>query len=291
MPPRHLPPHAIYYGVAPLIALAAIGPVVISSVGVPWLPNFIVVGLAYGTLIQHPVLAAAWCAFGPAPVLWRLFLSLLWTCIVSFGIVLPLLLDEHIRGSDVLIIVPVSIANWFLVQVPIWGVALLFGLRLRHQGTPVAMSQIQREGQFGIRQLMIYTAFVAVLLGLGRLVFPQLLLDDRKNGVWILGLVFATQILTSLPLIFATLLPRLAIPSVLLSLLLLAAGTGVEIWIAGQMPNWNAPEDAWIVAAINTVGALWTLLTAAVVRGAGYHFGAPRVGEQTASESLNLSAS
>lgn len=270
---------ALYWRVALLIALAVLGPIPIYALAGRWLPELLVIGLGYGTVIGHPVLAAAWCALGPSSLGWRLPLSFVWTCLVSSAVVLPALLPWNFHQIDLLIVVPLAIAVWFVVQVPLWGVSLLFGLRLRYQGATAERSlpKNNREQQFGIRQLMAYTAVVGVLLGIGRIVLPQLLGQIPPDEFWwILGLVFATQILTSLPLIFAALLPRLVLPSVGLALLLLAAGTALEIWIAQQLPGWNRQSDHWAVVMINIAGALWTLAAAAIVRWSGYHFGVPQ---------------
>jgi hypothetical protein len=274
------PPTAIYRRVALLIALAVCGPALVYFVGRRLLPDLLIVGLGYGTIVGHPVLAAAWCALGPGALRWRLPISFAWTCLVSIAVVLPAVMDRYLPRGELLLVVPVAIVIWLLVQVPLWGISLLFGLQLRYQAVPAEMRRADnRERQFGIRQLMIYTAAVGVLLGIGRLLLPPLFDRLPPDGlVGILCLVFATQILTSLPLIFAALLPRLAIPSVLLALFLLAAGTAFEIWIAQQMPGWNRRSDHWAVIGINITCALWTLAAAAIVRKSGYHFGVPLAG-------------
>jgi hypothetical protein len=128
------------------------------------------------------------------------------------------------------------------------------------------------ENQFGIRQLMIITATVAIVLGVSRAVVLAIAptFDGRVGGeAAIFIFLAAAGILMTLPLIVATLLPRLALPASLVILLLIGLGTAWELPLMRAFQTAPGP-DTWHFVWINAVQAAWILAVAGVVRLGGH---------------------
>jgi hypothetical protein len=65
------------------------------------------------------------------------------------------------------------LGEWMVLQIPLWALAIGYGIRLRHRDD-VEQRDSNSSRQFGIRQLMILTASVAIVLGVGRALFSQI---------------------------------------------------------------------------------------------------------------------
>jgi len=265
--------------------------VVLPMLGVNWLLLAVVdpdgrvrtweyVGLGHliGSIFAQATLAAAWVALGPGPLRWRLPLSLVWLVIPLVALACNLGLNGG--PDDVLFIMGACVlAQWLLVQAPLWCLAAVFGLAIKHHASGHAMQR--GDLQFGIRQLMILTAIVAVVLGVGRLLVAWLgaqeLSWDGDTPIFIFLTVAAVAM--TLPLIIAALLPTHAIPATLAVLLVIALGT------AGEYPLQRAVTggggggpNIWHFVWINAFQAFWVLAIAIAVRLCGFGL-APRGGE------------
>jgi hypothetical protein len=149
------------------------------------------IGFFFGSLFAHTTLAAAWTAFGPAPLVWRLPLSLVWV----FGLAIAIQVNLVLNGGPdegAVLVGACLFGQWLLLQVPLWTIALAFGAHLRHSDHLQAGFD-PRERQFGIRQLII-----------------------------VLGVAAIVQ---TLPLLLAALMRRFAIPGVLVVLVLIGFAT------------------------------------------------------------------
>lgn len=163
------------------------------------------------------------------------------------------------------------VSLWFFALVPLWGSVLFMGLRLRHQSL---LENDPRPNQFGIRQLMVFTGFVAVLLGVGRLLVATGWIEsDIDRGYPFLIVLIAAQVLISVPLIFATLLPRRWLAGVLLALLFIVLVTIGEIPLAKEITKNRPSPELEMIAWINFFSAVWVLIFAVIVRGSGYGCG------------------
>lgn len=255
-------------------------------------PNLLFAGLVLGTVFQFALLAGTWCVLGPATLMWRMPLSFAWAVLTGLFMTIPIAL----RGDDptahiALIIVA---ALWFVVQLVLWVPALCFGLRLRHQGTPPD-AQGERQTQFGIGQLMAFTAFVAVVLTAGRLLLAYHLSQPNANfgPDWLfLVVMISAQVVVGLPLTLACLLPRHVVPSIVFGLVFIGLVSAVEAPIFMQvMGDPGAPAELpWLFVALNLGSACWTLVFAAVVRKSGYHFGVPTPESLAANQVIQASA-
>jgi hypothetical protein len=231
----------------------------------------LILGYLFGTTFGHATLAAAWTSFGPLPFLYRFPLSLLW--LVSLVGVLACNIAWHGGPNEVPLIMAGCLAGQFLLlQLPFWGLALLGGMKLHYcPSQPLLPSR--RELQFGIRQLMIFTAIVAVVLGAGRFAVLRLVQFPSLNGEGpIFVFLAAAAIVVTLPLLLAALLPRYAIPAVALVLLLTGLLTAWEVPLLRSFHGGPGP-DTWHIVTINAFTAAWVLSIALVIRLSGYRWG------------------
>ena len=166
-----------------LIPLVVIGPILALSwfvlalfdpdgPGKAW--EYVGLGYLFGTIFGQTTLAGAWAAFGPFRWRWRLLLApvwlvLLWAC-VAFSIGL------HGGPGDPLFLLLLAgclLGQWILVLLPFAGLALGYRVQLVHGSDGAAgidqgidPGSKPRQLQFGIRQLLILTTIVAVVLGI-----------------------------------------------------------------------------------------------------------------------------
>jgi hypothetical protein len=130
--------------------------------------EYVTIGLAFGTYFGFALLAGAWVALGPLALLWRLPLSLAWLAAAIIALASNIALHgPRVDGQIVLVFGGVGFGLWLLTQFPLWGLAVGYGLRVRHlhESGP---AYGRKEQQFGIRQLLIVTTIVAVVLAIGR---------------------------------------------------------------------------------------------------------------------------
>jgi hypothetical protein len=163
------------------------------------------------------------------------------------------------------------LGQWLLVQIPLWLMALFYSLRIRHRHDLQATDD-RRVRQFGLRQLMIFTAVIGILLGIGRslvLTFMPARMTLGGDTLIILFLAVAAVVMT-LPLLLASLLPRLAMPATLLVLGLIVLGTLSELPMLAQFRRGPGP-DLWHLVWINLFTAAWVLTFSLITRAYGYH--------------------
>lgn len=239
------------------------------------LPHPIIGGFLWGTLFGHTTLAAAWTAFGPSPLLWRLPLSLLWIAALTVALICNLKFHGIGAPDEFVAVVAACLAGQFaFLQLPFWGLVLSYGLRLRYRETTILRLD-PRETQFGIRQLMIFTTIVAVVLGVGRFAVTYLPpFAEHQGATPALIFLGVTAILVTLPLILAALLPRFAIPAVAVVLVLIGLLTAFELPLMNRFYN-GGISDSLLFVFINAFTAAWILAVVSLVRISGYRFGRP----------------
>jgi hypothetical protein len=227
----------------------------------------------FGTVFGQATLAAAWTAFGPLPLLWRLPLSLLWvSALVAANAFNSVLYCDGLFDFDYVLAGCLG-GQYALLQLPFWGLALTCGLRLQYHGANSPRPSA-RELQFGIRQLMILTAVVAVLLGAGRHVFTYVYPTAENQVSTTVFMVFlcVAAILVTVPLILVALLPRFAIPAVATVLVLTGLFTAFEHPLYYRLDSSGLPSGLYFVF-INGFTSAWILVIALLVRISGYRFG------------------
>ena len=228
-------------------------------------------GFMFGTLFGQTTLAASWTALGPGPLRWRLPLSLLWIASLPAAIAISGCVHQHSAGSEDLLVIGVCVfGQWMIAQAPLWALAIWFGLRLHHADDPADRPD-HRKRQFGIRHLMLITVLVAVIFSIGRTMVGDL----RGFAPWTVDmmkffsfLALATIVLP-LPLLLAALLPRLAIPVVLLVLTLIGFATIWEFALLDVLLGARALRTVDL-GSINAFTAVTILAAAVVLRLNGY---------------------
>jgi hypothetical protein len=157
----------IFLWAAPLIFLQWLGTALIEpNSGRGWL-EYVSIGFFFGAFFGQTTLAAAWAALGPGPLRWRIPLSLVWVAMLPVAIAINVAIHGGPDGAA-FVIAGCLFGQWLLVQLPLWALAIGYGLRLRHVDEGEE-TQDRRELQLGIRHLMVITTVVGVILGVGRI--------------------------------------------------------------------------------------------------------------------------
>jgi hypothetical protein len=225
--------------------------------------DYLSIGYLLGTMFGHATLAAGWTAFGPGRFLWRMPLSLVWLGLNAFFV--------SMHGPGILLFLACTLGPWLLLQVPLGTLVLLYGLRLQSSAFDNAPA---RPLQFGIRQFMIFTAIVSVVLAIGRIgviYLPQL--TGAGADEFIFAFLAIAALVMTLPLILAALLPRYALPSVLVVLGLIGGGTLAELPLLNALGARGGGPDLYHFIWINVFTVVWILGIAGLLRWAGYRLG------------------
>jgi hypothetical protein len=146
-------------------------------------------------------------------------------------------------------------------------------MRLRHDDDP---PETVRDRQFGIRQVMILTFIVAVVLGVCRMVAVQSaphFATNNSGEIAVFALLAAAGVAMTLPLLLAALLPRWSTAAVGVVLVLIGLGTWYELPLLNLI--FGGGPDIWHLTFINAFQAVWVLAVAAIVRTCGYGIGRP----------------
>jgi hypothetical protein len=232
--------------------------------------EYAAIGYLFGTLFGQALLASAWIALGPFWLPLRLALSLGWIAALWLSVIVAL---DNGPGLDFALLLGACLLGlWLVVQVPFWGLALYYGIRLSHRSA-VTLQTTNRQRQFGIRELMVLTAAVAIMLGAGRallLWLAERIGNDISREAPVFIFLAAAAIALGLPLLLAALLPRwasLAVPAVLV---LIATATWWELPLVALVQGPGGGPDYWHLAWINFFTALWALLVVVILRLGGY---------------------
>jgi hypothetical protein len=249
------------------MVLAALGPLLCAS----WLlmtaawprgpagpPQYLFIGYLLGTM------------FGPAPRWLRLPLSLGWVAVLLLALLASLVINGGYNNDwQILLFMGVCLAGqWLLIHGLLWGLAIGYGIHIRHRDDDAAVKAGSR--QFGIRQLMVLTAIVAVALGAGRgvILATATALQGRNSSEFaVFAFLTAAGIVITLPLLAAALVPRWAWQASMIVLGLIAVATWWELPLvrtAGGGP------DLWHLILINAFQTGWVLVIVIVVRMCGY---------------------
>jgi hypothetical protein len=178
------------------------------------------------------------------------------------------------RTGDVLLI-GVSIGvQWLLVQAPLWVLRLARGVRIQPIEELPAFDPARR--QFGIRELMVLTASVAVLLGIGRLALP-LLLQAARSGNWgewpAFAFVVVTNVVLTLPLALAALLPRYWLLACGVGMVFVAAATWGELSLLRYFLSGNGslePDVLALFLIMNGSQGVAVIAALGIMRAAGF---------------------
>ena len=261
--------YGVFYVLGPLLGMSWLLLLVLRPQRIGGAIEYPALGYIFGTLFGQALLASAWTALGPLRLPLRLSLSLGWIAALCLAATVAL---GGPRLEFGLLLGGCLLGLWLVVQVPFWGLALFYGMRLSHRSA-APPSTTPRQRQFGIRELMMLTAAVAVLLGAGRALMPwlsELAGNNISRGAPVLIFLAAAAIALGLPLLLAALLPRwasLAAPAVLV---LIATATWWELPLVALVQGPGGGPEYWHLAWINFFTALWALLVVIILRLGGY---------------------
>lgn len=242
-------------------------------------------GIVFATAFGQTTLAATWTALGPSRLIWRFSLSLIWIGLLTIALVIQFGGGPYSVMETGLVFGTCLLGQWFLLQLPLWGLAIGFSLRLGHRDE-VQPSRDRRDWQFGIHHLLLLTASVGVVLGAGRFIAIRSgqninALIDNSRPLAILAM--AAAVLT-LPLTLAAILAKRAAPVVLLVLLLIGLAT---VWEASLFNFFDprARTETEDFVWINVGMAVWILAFALAARVSGYRLAVAKSLKESSHES------
>jgi hypothetical protein len=250
--------------------------------------EYITIGHLFGAMFGLTSVAAAWAAFGPGRWYARVPLGLLWITLLVGAMAINMSLYSAGPDKIALLLFVCLLGQWLLVQLPLWILTLIYGLRMVHRSDLLEGQEDDTLSlpQFGIRQLMILTAIVAVVLGLMRaLILVAADTLPQGDAAAFIFLAVAAIVMT-LPLVVAATLPRWWHVATVVVLALIALVTYSEFGL-GQVAGLggNGP-DHWHYVWINTFTALWVLLPVSITRLTGYRLTNQPIAEQLAKRSI-----
>ena len=172
--------------------------------------------------------------------------------------------------GDCVIVGMLLLCQWLLLQFPLWGIVIGFGIQLRH-ADEIESGEYPSHRQFGIRQLMLLTAVVGVLFGVGRIAVPYLFREFAFLPIVapVIAFLIAAEVVMTLPLVVAALLRRRTVIGVLLALTLIGAITACELPLLKMVTTGGSGNVQEIIALnVGTATVMLALLT--IVRLNGY---------------------
>jgi hypothetical protein len=225
------------------------------------------IGYLIGSLFAHATLAAAWTALGPAALIWRLPLSLVWIMMLAIALAVNMGVNGRRIDEFPVFFGTLVFGQWLVLQFPFW--ALKAGFRFQLQHTDDERSLDPQQWQFGIRQLMIVTAIVGIIFGIGRVVIPHL--SRAVDGESLLFVWLSVcAVISSLPLLLAALMRRGAVFGVLLVLAMIGGGTYLEVPLLRNVAKSGPRPNIYDLLSVNGFTCGVILVTAATVRMCGY---------------------
>jgi hypothetical protein len=259
-------------GALGLLAAALVTIVAVKSEPQPTPLVYVTIGAVFGTLFGLATLAGAWAALGPGWLVWRQPLSLV--CLAVLVVALGIHYRVHRGPGDFNVLVMFGsgiFAQWIMTQAVLWTIVGGFGVRLTRNSAVLATGS--GSPQFGIRSLMIVTAVIAVLLGLGRILVPPIIKRIDFGPFVIIGYLAIAGVLMLIPLLLAALVPRGAWWAVPVVLVLGALATAAELPLLNTFRTFagggGGPEPGHFIG-INSFQAAWALAFAGLVRWGGY---------------------
>jgi hypothetical protein len=260
---------------ASIIGLVAVGWLILALLnpGGPGGLGTVLAGLILGTMFGQVSLAAAWCALGPFPLIQRLPLSFTWIAAVVVAFGCNIARTPNPQGFSVwLVYAGAMLLQWLFLQLPMWIAVVRYGLRvgLENDG---GWSNDYRDKQFGIRQIMILTVLVALVLGASRLMLGGLKADasfKKSTEILIFAFLAFANAAVSLPLVSTVLLRQKAFAATCGALLLSAFATAIELSALTLFLAVGMPDEYWMFSLINGFQVAWILAVLLLLRTGGF---------------------
>jgi hypothetical protein len=225
-------------------------------------------GAILGAIFGQIALLAVWTAWGPSRLHWRAATGL-------FGMLLLCVSFLYSRrrdlGEDEFMIALLFLAQWFTMQMPLWFTRIGFRWRLAWPNE-VFLDHPRRELQFGIRQLFGWTAMVAILMGICRVVLPELEADrmhgiDARMMIAFAILLFANSLL-AVPVVWA------AFARTRLTLWWSMAGACAVVLTTAELVTYYffvfRADDVMVFALVNAMQFAATSVSLLLLRASGF---------------------
>ncbi|MBC8869845.1 MAG: hypothetical protein H8E44_10525 [Planctomycetes bacterium] len=234
-----------------------------------WMPDTEVFGGVFlGTVFAQGSLLAVWIALGRGAFTGRCLLVFLLLTTSGTLLMLPIACESD-GWSFALAFGAILLGQWLAVQTPLWLIRLVFGWRIGLLDT-VADDSGRDELQFGIKQLLGWTAAVAALLGIGRLLAGDELRDPETAWEMVaFALVLAGgNVMVAWPMIWAMLVRRWVPVWTAVALAIAVVITLEEPNVFSRVTRGSA--DAEVFWWINGVHIAWVYLSLVAIRLCGY---------------------
>jgi hypothetical protein len=219
-------------------------------------------GIVLGVIFSQIVLIAVWTALGPFSVFARMAGGVILSTLL--GLALVACTRHSGVGAAQWFWFLIVTSQWLVIQIPFWVLRLCFGWRLAHGREEIAQSD-QSEMQFGIRQLLAWTALVAITLGIGRWLLPEDLTGgrDAKEMTAIFCVLTSFNCLLAWPVVWASLARRRVPLWLIAAAFCCVALTVAEIaTFESAMGPRGDNEFVWIMNSIEVLAASVALLIA-----------------------------
>lgn len=237
-------------------------------------PGDMTTAFVLGVAFAQVALLAVWTTFAPGRMLTRTLSGFGGTIFVGVA-----LLATFGGGPGSWLFLPSVLVQWLVVQIPMWIVRLSFDWRICWPGEELIPAS-RRDVQFGIGQLMVWTALVGMTLGVFRLLVPEDWLTSNRNPPGVLITFTCLTVFNCLlawPVVWSTLAPRRWPVWIVAASVCCIGLTYVEIETiqAISKRNGGGIEVLWIVNAI-AAGASGLALLA--LRASGFRLVRSRIG-------------
>lgn len=252
---------------------AVVSGVVIALLPEPRPPNniwhYTIIGILFGGIFGNTTAASIWSSLGEGRHLVRSVLAILWMIALIVGLALMVFRGNGPNRGVVVDVSTCIVVQSCLIQIPMWLLRVWCGIRLVK---PTGESTTAPERmQFGIVHMMIVTAIVAVLLGVGQ-GMVRLIGVTRLggNGEWGIFLYLAiAAVLVTLPIVVATLIERRQLLAILAAVVFVGLATASEYPLMVAMGLQRSGPDFFHILGINVVSSLVVLLHGLALRWGG----------------------
>lgn len=241
-------------------------------------------GIILGTWFSQAGLLAVWLALSPQPFATRFPIVASFTALVCLETMT--LARESPSILSALVFGVLFLLQWGLVQAPLWFVRIKLGWQLVHRADehryrPSASADIQ----FGIRQLFVWTAGIALLLGAGRLLIPQELSDsdflELRLVLAILIIIGIGNILVALPLVWALLVNSMQWVWLAVAVLVCGTVSWLQPWTFNRVVGLGS--EAALFFFMNSFHIVLVAVTLTTVRACGFRLCAVRAAGDSSS--------
>lgn len=248
------------------LVLVAIGVVILSVSGPGKGPAHVGIGTLLGTFFGQCQVAASWAVLGPFRAIYRIPLSICWIALLFIG------LSHGLKDGPwmglIRTLLACAVVQWVLTQPSLWLVKFFWRVDLRIEVNSEHLDGAAHR-QFGIRQLMMCTAIIAVVLGIGRatlLSLPPQLNFQRHH----LAFVYLTiaAIIMNVPLLISLTLRHFYLRANILIIGLICLATWWEVPILNSLAG-NGPR-IYQVIWINLFTSAWVFAFALLARLSGF---------------------